>query len=46
MYLCREKLKNNGPLIAILAESTVPVKKCLWLQIARVEMEFNLKSLG
>ena len=40
LYLCRRKPKSYGP---FLLKS---VNKHLWLRMARMEMEYNLKNQG
>ena len=44
IYLCREKPKHNAPFLLTIAryKCTGTVSKCLWLQMARMEMDCNL----
>ena len=43
----RWKFKNNGPLLLKwLFYRTETINKCVWLQMARIEMDSNFKTSG
>ena len=47
MHEYRWKSKNNGPvLLKWLFYRTETVNKCVWLRLARMEMDSNLKTSG
>ena len=45
-YVCIKSKDNSAVLLKLLFYHTETINKCVWLQMARMEMDSNLKMSG